>query len=161
MKIGLTSKYLESYISEIPDLRREHDHPKVLRDLTTDANLMVMTYALPILQIFAEVNLILFMLIFLLLVNFWSTVLFIFLVGILSIAYTLFVKKRLRLMSEKRKVSEGQRIDLLGTITTGKFEMFLMQLRSIFFNTFNSVNKDLGVIEKKYLTMTQLTRRVI
>ena len=55
MKIGLTSKYLESYISEIPDLRREHDHPKVLRDLTTDANLMVMTYALPILQIFAEV----------------------------------------------------------------------------------------------------------
>ena len=161
MKIGLTSKYLESYISEIPDLRREHDHPKVLRDLTTDANLMVMTYALPILQIFAEVNLILFMLIFLLLVNFWSTVLFIFLVGILSIAYTLFVKKRLRLMSEKRKVSEGQRIDLLGTITTGKFEMFLMQLRSIFFNTFNSVNKDLGVIEKKYLTMTQLPRIVI
>ena len=40
MKIGLTSKYLESYISEIPDLRREHDHPKVLRDLTTDANLI-------------------------------------------------------------------------------------------------------------------------
>ena len=70
-------------------------------------------------------------------------------------------KEKTEIDVRKRKVSEGQRIDLLGTITTGKFEMFLMQLRSIFFNTFNSVNKDLGVIEKKYLTMTQLPRIVI
>ena len=72
------------------------------------------------------------MLIFLLLVNFWSTVLFIFLVGILSSIYII-CKEKTEIDAEKRKVSEGQRIDLLGTITTGKFEMFLMQLRSIFF----------------------------
>lgn len=161
MKVGLTSKYLESYLLEMPDFKREHDHPKILRDLTTDANLLVMTYALPILQIFAEANLILFMLIFLLFINFWSTILFIFLVGVLSLAYTFFIKKKLKFMSEKRKVSESKRIDLLGTISKGKFEMFLMQLRNRFYEIFADVNKDLGEIEKKYLTLTQIPRIVI
>ena len=66
LKIGLTSKYLDSYLSSSQDLKREHDHPKIIRDLTTDANLLVMTYALPILQICAELFLIFFMLVFLL-----------------------------------------------------------------------------------------------
>lgn len=161
LKIGLTSKYLHSYLLSPHDLDRTHDLPKVVRDLTTDANLLVMTYALPILQICAEVFLIFFMLAFLLLLNFWATVIFISLVGLFSAVYLVFAKKILTQMSERRKTSEKQRIDLLGTIVHGKFEMLLMDLRRGFLRKFLSANQSLGDVEKKYLTITQMPRIAI
>ena len=64
-------------------------------------------------------------------------------------------------MSEKRKYSESQRIDLLGTIVHGKFEMLLMQLGNEFLSNFSDANLRLGAVEKKYLTITQMPRIAI
>jgi len=161
LKVGMTSRYLEAYLSSVPDLRREHDYPRIIRDLTTDAHLLVMTYVMPILQIFAEIFLIFFIFAFLLAMNFWSTILFIFLVGASSLLYMFFAKKTLSRMAARRKSSESQRIDLLSIIVTGKTEMFLMKLRAKFFSIFSKANGELGAIEKKYLTITQMPRVVI